>query len=455
VGLQNTLFVVCVNGMQEQRFSVFRTIKIGLFQVGSTFTDILVSGVWNRVMISDLNIGSTPVALLSALRFLLAPLSIWAGYRSDTTKLWGSHRLSYIWLGRILMLLALPFLPFTTVMLAEDPFSWLAWMLLTFSFILYGIGNLVSGSPYLALVRDGAPPAKQGMAISIVQIMLIGSFSFVPALYSLMMGTYSPEQFWRIVLIGMGVAAFFWTIPLFGEEPRTYSPAEKPAPFRGMLASTWADPRARLFFVYLGLGAICSFAQDSILEPFGADIFGYDIRQTTRFNAYWGVGVLVGMIGTVAITRRRTPSEQKPVAIIGLLLTAVPFFFLTTIAVTREEWMLIPTLIAFGLGMGIYTMGTMSILAAMTVDKQAGAYLGLWSMAQLLFRGVGVALGGFLRDLALRLTSSVGFAYGVVFLLEGIGLLACILLLWRLDIKGFVSSHNEQSSESALNLADL
>lgn len=445
--------------MQEQRFSVFRTIKIGLFQVGSTFTDILVSGVWNRVMISDLGIASTPVTLLAALRFLLAPLSIWAGYRSDTTKLWGSHRLSYIWLGRILMLLALPFLPITTIMLAEDPLSWLAWLLVTLSFILYGVGNLVSGSPYLALVRDGAPPAKQGMAISIVQIMLIGSFSFVPAIYSIMMGSYSPDQFWRIVLIGMAMAALFWTIPLLGEEPRFYSAAEKPAPFRQMIAATWADSRARLFFIYLGLGAICSFAQDLILEPFGADIFGYDIGQTTRFNAYWGVGVLVGMIGTVAITRRRPPSEHKPVAIIGLFLTAIPFFLLTIIAVTREEWMLIPTLIAFGLGMGIYTMGTMSILAAMTVNKQAGAYLGLWSMAQLLFRGIGVALGGFLRDQGLRFTASPSFAYGLVFLLEGIGLVVCVLLLWQLDIKGFVRSHNEEqneeSSESALNLVDL
>lgn len=441
--------------MQEQRFSVLRTIKVGLFQIGSTFSDILVSGVWNRVMISDLNIASTPVALLSALRFLLAPLGIWAGYRSDTTKLWGSHRLSYIWLGRLLMLIAMPFLPITTIMLAEDPFSWLAWLLVTFSFILYGVGNLLSGAPYLALVRDNAPPARQGMAISIVQIILIGSFSFVPAVYSLMMGSYSSEQFWRIVLIGMGMAAFFWIIPLLGEEPRSYAPAEKPAPFRSMLAATWKDSRARLFFIYLALGAICSFAQDSILEPFGADIFGYNVRQTTRFNAYWGVGVLVGMIGTVIITRRRVPSEQKPVAIIGLFLTAVPFFFLTAIAVTREEWLLIPTLIAFGLGMGIYTMGSMSLLAAMTVNKQAGAYLGLWSMAQLLFRGVGVGLGGILRDQGLRFTASVGFAYGLVFLLEGIGLLACILLLWRIDIKGFVQEHNEEPAESALNLADL
>src|SRR5689334_22292282 len=101
--------------MPEQRFRLLRTLKIGTFHIGSSFTDILGSAVWNRILISELGVPSTPVALLSALRYLLAPLSIWAGYRSDTRPIFGMRRLPYIWLGRAFMLVSLPLLPVATV----------------------------------------------------------------------------------------------------------------------------------------------------------------------------------------------------------------------------------------------------------------------------------------------------------------------------------------------------
>lgn len=440
--------------MTSPRFSLLRTLKIGSFHIGSSFADILTSAVWNRVLISDLGIPSTPVALLSALRFLLAPLSIWAGYQSDTRPLWGMHRLPYIWIGRALMLLALPLLPFATTAIAADTASLLGWTLATLSFLIYGVGSLVSGSPFLALVRESAPPERRGIALSIVQIVLIGSFAFSPAIYGAMMRSYDPALFWRTVLVGMGVALVFWTVPLIGEEPQASESAEEQIPFRQLLRETWADRRTRAFFVFLSLGAMSLFAQDAILEPFGADLFGLNVGETTRFNAFWGVGVLVGMLGTVVVTRQRPPAHQTGTTIIGLFLSAAPLFMLSAVALTRQEWLVIPTLVAFGLGMGIYTIGAVSLLAAMTADRRAGAYLGLWSMSQLVFRGVGISLGGAIRDLVLSLTSSPGLAYGLVFTLEALGLLACVLVLLRVDVKNFVSDHTAEATTPALALAD-
>ena len=92
-------------------FSVWRSLKLGSFHMGSSFADLLTSAVWNRVLIADLGVAAWPVALLSALRYFLAPLTLWAGRRSDTTPILGSRRVAYIWLGRLLMLLALPLLP--------------------------------------------------------------------------------------------------------------------------------------------------------------------------------------------------------------------------------------------------------------------------------------------------------------------------------------------------------
>lgn len=94
-------------------------------------------------------------------------------------------------------------------------------------------------------------------------------------------------------------------------------------------------------------------------------------------------------------------------------------------------------MILFGVGFGIYTVGGVALLMAMSRDAHAASYLALWSTIQLVFRGFGLAAGGVLRDLALWLTADFARTYALVFAVEGVGLLLCILLLRRVDVRGF------------------
>ncbi len=426
------------------RFSTLRTMKIGTFHIGSSFADILTSAVWNRILIVDLGLAATPVALLSALRYLLAPLSIWAGYRSDTKPIFGKHRLPYIWFGRLLMLLSLPLLPLATVLLAGDPFSVQGWLLATLIFLIYGMGTLLSGSTFLALIRDSAPPAKQGQALSIVQVFLVVSFPLAAVIYGRFMPVYDQVLFWEIVLMGTVLAALFWFFALFGEDRRKSTApgiaAEDTPRFNELLREMWRDQRTRTFFLFLALGAISAFAQDAVLEPFGGDVFGLAAGETTRFNAYWGAGVLISMIGTIVLTRKRQAYEQTSTTMLGLAATAVPLLLLGFVSLSSAQALLIPVLFLFGFGFGIYTVGAVSLLMAMTSDQRAGAYLGLWSVAQLVFRGMGIFLGGAVRDLALWATGSMTIAYATVFILEAVGLAVCIVLVARVDVPGFARS---------------
>lgn len=442
-----------MNQMPQRRFSVLRTMKIGSFHIGSSFVDLLTSGVLNRVLISDLGLWATPVALLSALRYLLAPLSIWAGYRSDSRPIFGYHRLPYIWAGRVPMLLSLPLLPLITVLLAADPRSLLGWSLATLAFLIYGVGTLLSGSTFLALVRDSAPPARRGQALSIVQTFLVVSFPLAGVFYGLLMPVYDPASFWRITLLGMAIAAGFFFFSLLGEERRgqaiVVDAAEEHLPFLHLLREMWADRRTRRFFLFLALGAMSAFAQDAVLEPFGGEVFGLPAGETTRFNAYWGVGVVVSLIGTVIVTRNRPAYAQTPTTVLGLLLTAAPLALLGMVALTGARPLLIPVLVLFGLGFGIYTVGAVSLLMAMTSDRRAGAYLGLWTVAQLVFRGVGIFMGGFVRDLALAGSGSLAVAYATVFLLEAVGLAVCAWLIVRVDVPGFARTSTAPPAPAA------
>jgi len=165
----------------NQSFSFPRLLRLSTFQIGSAMGDILVTSIWNRIMIVNFGIPALPVSFLIALRYLLSPLSLWAGFRSDTKPLWGMQRSSYIWLGRGLMVLSLPLLGLSVGRLGSNSADISGWTFATLSSLLYGIGTLISGSPFLALVRDSAPTEKQGLAISTVETVLIIFFAVPPS----------------------------------------------------------------------------------------------------------------------------------------------------------------------------------------------------------------------------------------------------------------------------------
>ena len=436
------------------RFSFLRTLKIGTFNLGSAMVDILTASVWNRVLITDLGASATPVSLLLALRYLLAPLSIWIGFRSDTRPILGLHRSPYIWLGRLLMLAALILLPVCTLRLAVSTGDAIGWLMAAAVFILYGLGTSISGGPFLALIHDRTPAPKRGVAITIAQITLLAGFAVTPIAYARLLPAYSPEGFQSVTIGTVAVAGLIWLVSILGEERRgglhrAAARVERHS-LRETLREMWGDRRARGFFVFLALGAIASFAQDAVLEPFGGDVFALSAEETTRFSAYFGSGVLAAMIVTSIITRRRRPEEQSRPAAIGLSVMIGGLAWLALAGVSRTAWMITPALVVFGLGFGVYTVGGVSLLMAMTTDARAGAYLGLWTMTQLVSRGIGIGLGGIVRDVGLSLTGSDAIGYSSVFILEAIGLAACIAILARLDVAGFARENQSGAAVSPL-----
>jgi len=426
-------------------FSVMRTLKLGSFHVGSALSDLLTSAVWNRILISDLGTAAWPVALLSALRYLLAPLSLWSGYRSDQRPLLGSRRLAYIWIGRALMIVALTLLPVTTVILSQDVASPLGWAVAAASFTLYGAGTLTSGAPFLALVHDSAPYSRRGLVIGIVQLILIASFAVIPLLYARSMPTYDPARFTRLVFGAVLAAAIFWLFSVWGEErpkPATTA-ASNGVGLLGTFRAIWGDESTRRYAIFLGASAFFAFMQDAMLEPFGGDVFGLPVGETTRFNAYWGAGVLAGMLGTLALTRRKEPHKQQGTTSIGLAGLSIAFLALGAFSILREQAWLRPALVLFGLGLGVFTVGGLSLLMAMSREEWAGSYLGLWSVIQLVGRGTGIAMGGFLRDLALTVSGDFAAAYATVFFVEALGVALTLVLLRRVGVARFAAGRSK------------
>jgi BCD family chlorophyll transporter-like MFS transporter len=436
---------------EQEDFRFLRTVKIGTFHIGSSAADLMVTAVWNRVMIVDLGMAAWPVALLSALRYFLAPLSLWAGHRADTHPIRGSRRLAYIWIGRALVLVSLPLLPLSTGLIARE--AEYGWLLALLAFVMFGSGILISGPAFLALVHDSTSYSRRGMAISIVQFILVVSFAFLPLAFSQMMPAYDLEDFVRLSVIVAVGAGLIWFFSVWREErPSKIKPAEDKG-FKQAFSGILADKRTRRYALFLGASAFFAFMQDAVLEPFGGDVFGLPVGETTRFNAFWGSGVLLGMVVTLLFTRRWRPDQQVGTTMWGLGLLALPLIAMGGSAWTANLAIVRPLLVLFGIGFGIFTVGGVSLLMAMSVEDQAAAYLALWSVIQLVSRGAGIAAGGLLRDAALAVTGSFANTYGIVFWLEALGALFCIWLLRRADVQGFASNSGRVEAAEPIGVA--
>src|SRR5690606_20094628 len=161
-----------------KNLTVARNLKIGLFHLGSGIADIMATGVWNRIMISDLGFSATPIGLLVSLRYFLAPVGIWAGRMSDRHAVLGYRRLFWVWLGRAMMVISLFALGLVTTTLARGAEATPAiWVVISVAMLLFSLGTALSGGTFLALIYDRAADHQRGRAVGIVWTLLLVGFT--------------------------------------------------------------------------------------------------------------------------------------------------------------------------------------------------------------------------------------------------------------------------------------
>ncbi len=437
--------------MAQQKLPVWVLLKLGLFHVGSAMIDLLVVSIWNRVMIVELGVPATPVGLVTSLPNLLMPLFVWGGYLSDERPILGLRRLPYALGGRLVMVAPFFVLPVIGWGIARgEPLWWLAALV---AFIIFGVGRAVSGTAYLALIHDRAPEAQRGRALGFVWLMLIIGFSTMSILYGRLLPDYDPVTYQRLFIVAPLVALVLVVIALWGEEkPRTQTEVAEEektrVPLSAALRVVWDNPPARIFAAFLFVSALFMFAYDQILEPFGGDVFGLPVGITTRWNAYWGVGVLLGMISLLAITGRKRRPRDTAITAVGTVGISLAFAVLTYASVASVQAAVVPGIMLLGLSMGTFNVGGLALMMRMSDPRLAGTFLGMWSLMQLMGRGFSGLLGASIRDAVVMLTGGdYALAYGLAFAVEAIGVAAALWLLLRLNIEQFTQTVRVRAAE--------
>jgi BCD family chlorophyll transporter-like MFS transporter len=206
------------------------------------------------------------------------------------------------------------------------------------------------------------------------------------------------------------------------------------------------NPQARGFFFYVLLGIMGIFLQDAILEPFGAQVFGLSQADTARFQQVWGVGALVGMFG-IGFASNVFPITKKTIASIGGVGIAVGLALIAAASLIHQVALINPGLLLMGLAIGFFNVGSLSMMMEMTIEGQAGLYMGIWGMAQGLGNGSANVLSGALLSMLVEsglLNESLG--YGLIFGFEALLMVTAVVLLRGISVQEFKGLTREDIS---------
>ncbi len=453
------------------KVKVFTMFRLGLFQMGLGIMSVLTLGVLNRIMIKELAIPATLVAGTIAMHQLVAPSRLWFGQMSDAKPFLKHHRTGYVWVGAALFAIA-AFLAvqvtwqlgasFYTGGWTAQSYGWIA--LLAGIFAFYGVALSSSSTPFAALLVDVSDEDNRSKLVGVVWSMLmvgivigaITSSKLLPAATTCQetAGTVSlytqPAQ---LAALQNSINRLFFILPavVFGLAVLATAGVEKKYSRYGIRSTVTeredqitltralkvltASRQTGLFFTFLLVMTISLFMQEAVMEPYGGEVFGMCVSETTRLNAFWGTGTLIG-IGSTGFLIVPRLGKQKT-AMLGCFAVAFSMAFIILSGFTANDKFLQGSLLLFGLASGVTTTGAISLMLDLTAAETAGTFIGAWGLAQALARALATVSGGAVLDVGKYLFAQKVLAYSLVFGLQAIGMLLAIWFLTRVNVKEF------------------
>ncbi len=438
--------------------NLFTMFRLGTFQMGLGMMTLLTLGVINRVMIDELKVPALIAAGAIAMHQFVAPARVWFGQMSDGKPVLGMHRTGYVWIGALLFT-SLSFVALQVVWQLGDrvavngwtPASYPLAVALAAIFALYGLALSMSSTPFAALLVDISDDDNRPKLVSIVWSMLmvgiiIGAIVSSGLLKQIALDAPLAElkaSINRLFIIIPAIVFSLTIIATAGVEKKysryairsTVANREDQITLGRALKILTANRQTGIFFFFVLLMTISLFMQDAILEPYGGEVFKMQIAQTTRLNAFAGMGTLIG-IGSTGFLIVPRLGKQKT-AKYGCIGAGVCSGLFIMAGFVGQPGMLMAVLVLFGLLSGILTAGVLSLMLDLTAAETAGTFIGAWGLAQAIARGLSTVLGGGILDIGRILFTEPVLAYGTVFATQAVGMILSIILLNQVNIQEF------------------
>jgi BCD family chlorophyll transporter-like MFS transporter len=405
-----------------------RLMRLSLFQFSVGMAVVLLNGTLNRVMVLELDVPAWLVSLMVSLPLLFAPLRALIGFRSDHHRsLLGWRRVPYIWFGTMLQFGGLAIMPFALLILSGDTHgpAWAALAGSALAFLLVGAGLHTVQTAGLALATDLAPPENRPRVVALLYVMLLigmvgGSIGFAA-----MLEDFTQVKLIQVIQAAAVITIVFNVIALWQQEPRrprqTADDRPRP-PFIEAWRQLRRSGRTTRLLVGVGLGTAGFSMQDILLEPYGGQVLGLSVAETTGLTAI----LAAGMLSAFLLSSRWLANGFDPIRLAGLGAVIGVFAFAAVILAAPFESALLfrAGTGLIGLGGGLFAVGTLISAMALAHGNASGLALGAWGAVQATAAGTAIALGGILRDVTTHLaeSGSLGAAltgpatgYGIVY----------------------------------------
>jgi len=466
------------NSAKIPKINVLTMFRLGLFQMGLGIMSLLTLGVLNRLMIDELKVLPWIAAGAIAMHQFISPTRVWFGQMSDSKTIFGHHRTGFIWIGSAL---------FTTVSFIAlqvvwqiggslqatgwsfQTYSWSAILALIFAF--YGLALSASSTPFAALLVDISDEDNRSKLIGVVWSMLMVGIVLGAIISSKLLNrpelcgaeilAYNPSltpPVADLAKLRTAINPLFIIMPavVFGLSllatlgiEKKYSrfklrskaiDREDKISFGKALKVLTANRQTGLFFSFLLVLTISLFMQDAIMEPYGGEVFGLCISETTKLNVPFGTGTLIGISGTGFLILPRL-GKMKTTKF-GCMAAAICFGLIILSGFTANASLLKASLLFFGLSTGVLTVGATSLMLDLTAAETAGTFIGAWGLSQAMARGLATVFGGVILNLGKVIFDKPVFAYGLVFALQAVGMILATFLLGRVNVQEFQENAN-------------
>jgi BCD family chlorophyll transporter-like MFS transporter len=337
-------------------------------------------------------------------------------------------------MGTLMQVGGFAIMPFALLVLAgagqaDKAPAWVGHMGAAVAFLLVGAGVHTTQTVGLALATDLAPEPDRPKVVGLMYVMLLVGMIASALVMGELLADYSPGQLIQVVQGTALLTMVLNVVAVWKQEPR--SRLRKPGtPTEGSFSQAWhklkQGPHALRRLYIAGLGTMAFTMEDVLLEPYGGEVLGMSVSSTTLLTATLAAGGLMGFAWASQVLARG--ADPMRMARLGAWLGVPAFAAVILSAPLGSVWVFGSGVFLIGVGGGLFAHGTLTNTMQMAPKEQVGLALGAWGAVQATGGGLGMALGGVLRDI-MTLAAGTASGYSVVYALEIVLLMVTLLLI--------------------------
>ena len=407
-----------------------RLLRLSLFQASAGMALVLLVGTLNRVMIVELHVPASIVSIMISLPIIFAPFRALIGFRSDNHKsALGWRRVPYIWMGTLVQFGGLSIMPFALLVLSGAGQShhapvWIGWVASGLAFLLVGAGIHITQTVGLALATDLAPEVDQPKVVGLMYVMQLLGMIVSALVFGWALNEFTPGKLIQVIQASAVITIVLNVISLWKQEPRGQKTASSASSFLDSWRTFAQGGNAKRRLVALGFGTMAFSMNEVLLEPYGGQILGMSVSDTTMLTAILAVGGLIGFSWASRVLSKGT--DPFYMASLGALI-GIPAFILITLSapLALKAFFLLGTFL-IGFGAGLFSHGTLTATMQLAPADQRGLALGAWGAVQATAAGIAIGLGGVIRDVVIAIGEANWLPVGVIGPATGYSFVYCL-----------------------------